>query len=120
MAPRMNHDKAGPVRRDRHALLRYLGGTLLLAALAGGAMSAAAEDLPGVTATEIKIGNTNAYSGPASAYRVIAKTEAAFFQMVNDQGGVAGHKINFISYDDGYSPPKAVEQVRRLIEEDQV
>ena len=62
----------------------------------------------------------HAYSGPASAYGVIAKTEAAFFKMVNDQGGVAGHKINFISYDDAYSPPKTVEQVRRLVEEDQV
>jgi ABC-type branched-subunit amino acid transport system substrate-binding protein len=88
--------------------------------LAGFAPPAAAQDLPGVTATEIKIGNTDAYSGPASSYGVIAKTETAFFQMVNDQGGVAGHKINFISYDDAYSPPKTVEQVRRLIEEDQV
>jgi branched-chain amino acid transport system substrate-binding protein len=69
---------------------------LLLAALAGVSGLARAEDLPGVTATEIKIGNTNAYSGPASAYGVIAKTEAAFFQMVNDQGGVAGHKVNLI------------------------
>ncbi|HXT78641.1 MAG TPA: ABC transporter substrate-binding protein [Acetobacteraceae bacterium] len=92
-----------------------------MAVLAGRAsMPADAADLPGVTATEIKIGNTNAYSGPASAYGVIAKLEAAFFKMVNDQGGVAGHKINFISYDDGYSPPKTVEQVRRLIEQDQV
>ncbi|MBS0642241.1 MAG: ABC transporter substrate-binding protein, partial [Proteobacteria bacterium] len=81
---------------------------------------AGAADLPGVTDTELKIGNTNAYSGPASAYGVIAKLEAAFFQMVNDQGGVGGRKINFISYDDGYSPPKTVEQVRRLIEEDKV
>src|SRR5580700_1937940 len=88
--------------------------------LAAFAPPAAAQDLPGVTATEIKIGNTDAYSGPASSYGVIAKTETAFFQMVNDQGGVAGHKINFISYDDAYSPPKTVEQVRRLIEEDQV
>jgi branched-chain amino acid transport system substrate-binding protein len=95
-------------------------GTLLVTAVAGGALPALAEDLPGVTATEIKIGNTDAYSGPASAYGVIAKTETAFFKMVNDQGGVAGHKINFLSYDDGYSPPKTVEQVRRLIEEDQV
>jgi branched-chain amino acid transport system substrate-binding protein len=95
-------------------------GALLLTAVAGGARPVAADDLPGVTATEIKIGNTNAYSGPASAYGVIAKTEAAFFKMVNDQGGVAGHMINFISYDDAYSPPKAVEQVRRLVEEDQV
>jgi len=107
------------VTNPRKATCLLLGG-LLLVAMAGGARPASAEDLPGVTATEIKIGNTNAYSGPASAYGVIAKTEAAFFQMVNDQGGVAGHKINFISYDDAYSPPKTVEQVRRLIEEDQV
>jgi branched-chain amino acid transport system substrate-binding protein len=97
---------------------RRFFGTILLALVAAGPM--AAEDLPGVTATEIKIGNTNAYSGPASAYSVIAKAESAFFKMVNDQGGVAGHKINFISLDDGYSPPKTLEQVRRLIEEDQV
>jgi branched-chain amino acid transport system substrate-binding protein len=99
------------------------GLTAGVAAAAAGFLpgrSAAADDLPGVTATELKIGNTNAYSGPASAYGVIAKTQAAFFQMVNDQGGVGGRKINFISYDDGYSPPKTVEQVRRLIEEDQV
>jgi branched-chain amino acid transport system substrate-binding protein len=68
-------------------------------------------DEPGVTATEIKIGNTMPYSGPASAYGVEGKAEAAFFKMVNDQGGVAGHKINFISYDDAYSPPRTVEQV---------
>jgi len=117
----MSHDKTGSVRRDRrHVLLRSLCGTLLMTLLAGGVGLAAAEDLPGVTATEIKIGNTNAYSGPASAYGVIAKTESAFFRMVNDQGGVAGHRINFISYDDAYSPPKTVEQTRRLIEEDQV
>jgi branched-chain amino acid transport system substrate-binding protein len=103
-------------------LTRSLLGALLLAggALPGCLPAASAGDLPGVTATEIKIGNTNAYSGPASAYGVIAKTETAFFQMINDKGGVSGHKINFISYDDGYSPPKTVEQARRLIEEDQV
>src|ERR1700719_1617905 len=99
---------------------RMLIGAVLLARLGIVALPASAADLPGVTATEIKIGNTDAYSGPASAYGVIAKTETAFFLMVNDQGGVAGHKINFISLDDGYSPPKTVEQVRRLIEEDQV
>jgi branched-chain amino acid transport system substrate-binding protein len=122
----MTHDTAGNTtgRRTRD-LARAVFGTLLLTALAGGVLpgcipAAWAEDLPGVTATEIKIGNTDAYSGPASAYGVIAKTEAAFFKMVNDQGGVAGHKINFISYDDAYSPPKTVEQVRRLVEEDQV
>jgi branched-chain amino acid transport system substrate-binding protein len=84
------------------------------------AAPAVADDMPGVTATEIKIGNTNGYSGPNSAVSVIAKLETAFFKMVNDQGGVAGRKINFISLDDGYSPPKTVEQVRRLIEEDKV
>jgi branched-chain amino acid transport system substrate-binding protein len=93
---------------------------LTLGLLAGGLPQAAAEDLPGVTATTIKIGNTMPYSGPASAYGVEGKAEAAFFKMINDQGGVAGHMIDFISYDDAYSPPKTVEQVRRLIEEDQV
>jgi branched-chain amino acid transport system substrate-binding protein len=79
-----------------------------------------AEDTPGVTATELKIGNTAAYSGPASAYGIIARTEAAVFKMINDQGGVGGRKINYVSLDDGYSPPKTVDQVRRLVEEDQV
>jgi branched-chain amino acid transport system substrate-binding protein len=84
------------------------------------AAPAVADDMSGVTATEIKIGNTNGYSGPNSAVSVIGKLETAFFKMVNDQGGVAGRKVNFISLDDGYSPPKTLEQVRRLIEEDQV
>src|SRR5246127_5244513 len=75
---------------------------------------------PGATDTEIKIGNIEAYSGPASAYGVIGKTEEAYFKMINDQGGINGRKINFISYDDGYSPPKTVEQVRKLIESDEV
>jgi len=74
----------------------------------------------GATDTEIKIGNVEAYSGPASAYGMIGKTEDAYFKMVNDAGGVNGRKINFISYDDGYSPPKTVEQVRKLIESDEV
>jgi branched-chain amino acid transport system substrate-binding protein len=73
---------------------------------------------PGVTDTEIKIGNTGPYSGPASSYSTIPKSMAAYYRMVNDQGGVDGRKINFISYDDAYSPPKTVEQVRRLVEED--
>src|SRR3954469_25704378 len=120
MASKMNHDCAGQVRHGRRPVLQSLCGTLLMTVLAGGTGPASAEDLPGVTATEIRIGNTNAYSGPASAYGVIAKTEMAFFRMVNDQGGVAGHQINFISYDDAYSPPKTVEQTRRLIEQDQV
>ncbi|HYB56450.1 MAG TPA: ABC transporter substrate-binding protein [Alphaproteobacteria bacterium] len=75
---------------------------------------------PGVTDTEIKIGNTNPYSGPASAYGAIGKAIAAYFAMINDQGGINGRKINFISLDDGYSPPKTVEQTRRLVEEDKV
>ncbi|HEY6434873.1 MAG TPA: ABC transporter substrate-binding protein [Acetobacteraceae bacterium] len=75
---------------------------------------------PGVTATEIKIGNTMPYSGPASAYSSVGKADVGFFKWVNDQGGVGGRKINFLSYDDGYSPPKTVEQIRRLVEEDKV
>src|ERR1700691_3003772 len=72
------------------------------------------------TDTEIKIGNVEAYSGPASAYGVIGKTEAAYFKMINEMGGINGRKVNLISLDDGYSPPKTVEQIRRLVEQDQV
>jgi branched-chain amino acid transport system substrate-binding protein len=75
---------------------------------------------PGVSDTEIKIGNTCFYSGPASSYGTIGKAESAYFRMLNDQGGVNGRKVNFISYDDAYSPPKTVEQTRRLVEEDGV
>ena len=75
---------------------------------------------PGVTDTEIKIGNIMPYSGPASAYGLIGTTETAFFKMINDQGGINGRKINFISYDDAYSPPKTVEQARKLVESDNV
>lgn len=96
--------------------------TLALAALAIGLVTGAtrAADMPGVTDTEIKIGNTSPYSGPASTYGVLGKLESAFFGMVNEQGGVAGHKINYISLDDTYSPPKTLEQARRLVEEDNV
>src|SRR5438876_2214406 len=75
---------------------------------------------PGATDTEIKIGNIMPYSGPASAYATIGKTEAAYFNKLNSEGGINGRKINFISYDDGYSPPKAVEQARKLVESDEV
>jgi branched-chain amino acid transport system substrate-binding protein len=75
---------------------------------------------PGVTATEIKIGQTMPYSGPASAYSVIGKTETAYFKWLNDKGGVNGRKINLISLDDGYSPPKAVEQIHKLVENEGV
>ena len=74
----------------------------------------------GATDTEIKVGNIMPYSGPASAYGVIGKTEAAYFKKINDAGGINGRKINFISYDDAYSPPKAVEQARKLVESDEV
>jgi branched-chain amino acid transport system substrate-binding protein len=90
------------------------------AAFAAGSSSARADNAPGVTDTEIKIGQTMPYSGPASAYGVIGRTEAAYFKMINDQGGIAGRKINFISLDDAYSPPKTVEQVRRLVEDEKV
>ena len=90
------------------------------AAFAAGAGSARADETPGVTDTEIKIGQTMPYSGPASAYGVIGRAEAAYFKMINEQGGVNGRKINFISLDDAYSPPKTVEQVRRLVEQEQV
>ena len=75
---------------------------------------------PGASDTEIKIGNTMPYSGSASSYGVIGKSEAAYFAMINEQGGIKGRKINFISRDDGYSPPKTVEQVRKMVEEDGV
>ena len=96
------------------ALVVGLGVTGLVA---GGAT---AQTVVGVTPTEIKIGNTNPYSGNASAYGTIGKTLAAYFKKVNEEGGVNGRKINFISYDDAYMPPKTVEMVRKLVEQDQV
>src|SRR5436309_11499276 len=75
---------------------------------------------PGATDTEIKIGNIMPYSGPASAYATIGKTEEAYFRKINSEGGINGRKITFISYDDGYSPPKTVEQARKLVESDEV
>src|SRR5205814_9414955 len=98
---------------------------LLIAVLAVGLAGlipalAAAQTVVGVTATEIKIGNTNPYSGPASAYGTIGKVIGAYFKKVNDEGGINGRKVNYITYDDAYSPPKAVEMVRKLVEQDQV
>jgi branched-chain amino acid transport system substrate-binding protein len=75
---------------------------------------------PGVTDGEIKIGNTSPYSGPASAFSMVAKTGEAYFRKINAEGGINGRKINFISYDDGYLPPKTVEQTRKLVESDEV
>ncbi len=92
----------------------------LLAALALAPAVTMAADTPGVTATEIKIGNTNPYSGPASAYGTIGKALGAYFKKVNEEGGINGRKINYVTYDDAYSPPKTVEMVRKLVEQDQV
>jgi len=99
---------------------------LLTSAVAGFALAVAGPALaqkkygPGASDTEIKIGNTNPYSGPASAYGTIGKTIEAYFKKVNAEGGINGRKINFISYDDAYSPPKTVEQTRKLVEADEV
>jgi branched-chain amino acid transport system substrate-binding protein len=95
--------------------------TSAIALFAATAVPAAASRYdPGATNTEIKIGNIMPYSGPASAYGVIGRVEAAYFKKINEEGGINGRKINFISYDDGYSPPKTVEQARKLVEDDQV
>ncbi|HUC72297.1 MAG TPA: ABC transporter substrate-binding protein [Stellaceae bacterium] len=101
----------------RRSILAAAPAALALAAIPA---RAAKNYGPGVTDTEIKIGNTGPYSGPASSYGTIAKSEAAYFRLVNDEGGVNGRKIDFISYDDAYSPPKTVEQVRKLVEQDGV
>ena len=97
----------------------FSSAIFLLAATGGSALGQKKYDT-GATDTEIKIGNIMPYSGPASAYGVIGKTEAAYFRMINDKGGINGRKINFVTYDDAYSPPKAVEQVRKLVESDEV
>src|SRR6202030_3309209 len=91
----------------------------ILAATSSGALAQKKYDV-GATDTEIKIGNIMPYSGPASAYGVIGTTETKYFQKINAEGGINGRKINYISYDDGYSPPKTVEQARKLVESDEV
>src|ERR1700682_6809558 len=101
-----------------HATSIALAG-LLAVAVAGTANAQKKYD-PGATDTEIKIGNIMPYSGPASAYAVNGKTAAAYFNKINADGGINGRKIVFISYDDGYNPPKTVEQVRKLVESDEV
>src|SRR5260370_40172464 len=98
----------------------FLQSSAAAAAVAASAGSARADNAPGVTDTEIKIGQTMPYSGPASAYGAIGRTETAYFKMINEQGGVNGRKLNLISLDDAYSPPKTVEQIRRLVEQEQV
>ena len=105
-------------RVSNHVTSVALAG-LLAVALAATANAQKKYD-PGATDTEIKIGNIMPYSGPASAYATIGKTEAAYFNKINSEGGVNGRKISFVSYDDGYSPPKTVEQARKLVESDEV
>jgi branched-chain amino acid transport system substrate-binding protein len=101
---------------------KWLGGfaAAIALALAVGPAQAQKKYGPGASDTEIKLGQTMPYSGPASAYGTIGKTEAAYFRMINEQGGVNGRKLNLISLDDGYSPPRTVEQIRRLVEDEQV
>ena len=97
-----------------------LSAIALWAALVSGTAFGQKKYDPGASDTEIKIGSTNPYSGPASAYGTIGRAETAYFNMINERGGVNGRKINFISLDDGYSPPRTVEQIRKLVEEEQV
>jgi len=106
-----------PVPTSRFAIAS--AAFVILAASSSGALAQKKYDT-GATDTEIKIGNIMPYSGPASAYGALGKTEAAYFKKINAEGGINGRKINFISYDDAYSPPKAVEQARKLVESDEV
>ncbi|KQT12551.1 MULTISPECIES: ABC transporter substrate-binding protein [Bradyrhizobium] len=101
---------------------KLAAASLALALIATSTSTASAQKKydSGATDTEIKIGNIMPYSGPASAYGIIGRTEAAYFKKINDEGGINGRKINFISYDDAYSPPKTVEQARKLVESDEV
>jgi ABC-type branched-subunit amino acid transport system substrate-binding protein len=103
----------------RGGVLHLIAGTAVAIALASPANAQKKYDT-GASDTEIKIGQTVPFSGPASAYAGIGKTQAAYFRMINEQGGINGRKINLIQYDDAYSPPKAVEQVRKLVESDEV
>jgi branched-chain amino acid transport system substrate-binding protein len=104
----------------RKNLFHLISVTAVALALSASSTQAQKKYDPGATDTEIKIGQTVPFSGPASAYATIGKAQAAYFNMINEQGGVNGRKINLIQYDDAYSPPKAVEQVRKLVESDEV
>ena len=104
----------------RNSLFHFVVGTAVALALSASTAQAQKNYDPGATDTEVKIGQTVPFSGPASAYATIGKAQAAYFNMINQQGGVNGRKINLIQYDDAYSPPKAVEQVRKLVESDEV
>jgi ABC-type branched-subunit amino acid transport system substrate-binding protein len=106
--------------RMRNGTLHLATATALTLALSVSAANAQKKYDPGASDTEIKVGQTMPFSGPVSAYASIGKTQAAYFKMINDQGGINGRKINLVQYDDAYSPPKAVEQVRKLVESDEV
>lgn len=104
----------------RHNVLKLAAASAIAVTLSISSASAQKKYDPGASDTEIKVGQTVPFSGPASAYATISKTQAAYMKMINDQGGVNGRTINLIQYDDAYSPPKAVEQVRKLVEGDEV
>ncbi|WP_426437996.1 ABC transporter substrate-binding protein [Bradyrhizobium genosp. P] len=104
----------------RNGIFHLVAATALAVVLSASSAYAQKKYDSGASDTEIKIGQTVPFSGPASAYASIGKTQAAYFKMINDQGGVNGRKINLIQYDDAYSPPKAVEQARKLVESDEV
>jgi branched-chain amino acid transport system substrate-binding protein len=104
---------------NRKLRIAALSTAAIAFAASGGTAFAQKKYDTGATDTEIKVGNIMPYSGPASAYGVIGKTEEAYFKKINAEGGINGRKINFITYDDGYSPPKAVEQARKLVESDE-
>jgi branched-chain amino acid transport system substrate-binding protein len=112
------HEWGMNMRNDQRWLM--IAAATVVMALAGSPSAAQKKYGPGVSDSEIKIGNIMPYSGPASAYGEIGKAEAAYIRKVNAEGGVNGRKINFISYDDAYSPPKTVEQARKLLESDEV
>jgi branched-chain amino acid transport system substrate-binding protein len=105
--------------RQKPRIAAFSTAVIAFAVMSGSALAQKKYDT-GATDTEIKLGNIMPYSGPASAYGVIGKIEDAYFKMINEQGGINGRKIKFISYDDAYSPPKAVEQARKLVESDEV
>ena len=104
----------------RNGIFHLVTGMAVAVALSASPASAQKKYDTGATDTEIKIGQTVPFSGPASAYAGIGKTQAAYLKMINEQGGINGRKLNLIQYDDAYSPPKAVEQVRKLVEGDEV
>src|SRR5258707_15031074 len=103
---------------EKLRIAAFATAVITFAASSGSALAQKKYDI-GATDTEIKIGNIMPYSGAASAYGVIGKTEAAYFNKINAEGGINGRKINFISYDDAYTPPKTVEQARKLVESDE-